>query len=176
MADVPSAYFDSCIFIELLQQSDKDRLEACEALHEQAKSGRLIIVTSAASIIEVNKLPESPGLPEEQSKNILAFFAHSYIVVRNLDRQVAEYAHDLTRTHGLLPLDAVHVATAVVNKVPVLYTYDMAKGRRKGLLSHHLKIGSPPLRIEMPPKPSSGPLFDAVKEEDEDGSEGAEPS
>jgi predicted nucleic acid-binding protein len=164
MAEIPSAYFDSCLFIELLQQSNRDRFDACEALHEQAKSKKLLIVTSAATIIEVNKLPETASLPEEQSKKILAFFEHSYIVIRNLDRQVAEYAHDCTRTCGLLPLDAIHVATAVVNKVPVLYSYDRAQGRRSGLLRHNLKIGSPPLRIEEPPDPSAGTLFEKKKE------------
>jgi predicted nucleic acid-binding protein len=164
MAEIPSAYFDACIFIELLQQKKPDRFEACEALHDQAKNKKLIIVTSAATITEVNKLPETEALLEEQSRKILDFFEHSYIAVRSLDRQIAEYAHELTRTHGLHTLDAIHVATAVLNKVSVFYTYDASKGRRKGLLRHHLKIGNPPLRIEQPPKPCPGPLFERMQE------------
>lgn len=167
MADIPSAYFDTCIFIELLQKSKLDRVDACEALHEQAKKGKLVIVTSAITITEVNKLPETKALPEEQSKKILAFFQHPYIAIRNADRYVAEYAHELTRIYGLLPLDALHVATAITSKVPSLYTYDSAKGRRKGLLRHDGKIGRPtPLKIETPPDPSAGTLF-AKKGKDE---------
>ena len=172
MADIPSAYFDACMFIELLQQNKPGRLEACEALHDQAKKEKLVIVTSALTITEVDKLPELGILPDEQSKKILDFFEHKYIVIRNLDRQIAERAHQLTRTHGLYAQDAIHVATAVSVKVPVLYTYDGKGGRRRGLLRHHLKIGNPPLRIEEPPEPSAGPLFEKKKEgkKDEPGS------
>jgi len=77
-----------------------------------------------------------------------------------LDRGIAEYAHELTRTHGLHNADAIHVATAVKNKVSVLYTYDAVKQRRKGLLKHNLKVGDPPIRIEKPPDPLKGTLFD----------------
>lgn len=155
-----AAYFDSCLFIELLQQADPKRFAACECLRLEAVAKKLIIVTSAISITEVNKLPESKALREEQSKQILAFFQNPYIAVRPVDRHTAEFAHELTRTHGLTNLDAVHVATAVINKVPVLYTYDNPKTKRRGLIRHHLKIGNPPLRIEMPPDPLAGSLFD----------------
>jgi hypothetical protein len=59
--------------------------------------------------------------------------------------------------HGL---DAIHAATAVIGKVDILYTYDGKKGKRGGLLPYDRKIGTPPLRIERPPSPSLGPLFD----------------
>jgi len=159
-----SAYFDSCIFIEVLQKKDKARLDACMDLVRQAKNGDLNIVTSVWTITEVNKLDDAGAasglLPEEQSKQILAFFENKYIFVRQLDRATAEEAHRLTRTHGLTNADAVHVATALLAKVNVFYTYDAAKKKRKGLLRHDGKIGSPPLAIKMPPDPSHGPLFD----------------
>ncbi len=161
MAD--PAYFDSCIFIELLQQTIPKRFDACEAIREQAENGKVIIVTSALTITEVNKLPDLPSLPEEQSKKILEFFENPYIAIRPVDRRTAEYAHELTRTHGLTNIDAIHVATAILSRVSVLYTYDSAKKRRKGLLRHSLKIGTPPLLIEVPPDPLKGTLFDAAK-------------
>jgi PIN domain len=79
--------------------------------------------------------------------------------MRQLDRPTAELAHEITRTYGLTNADAVHVATAVIAKVPVLYTYDSAKGKRRGLLRHDRKIGDPPLRIEVPPDPDAGTLY-----------------
>jgi predicted nucleic acid-binding protein len=154
------AYFDSCIFVELLQQKNQERFDACEQLRKSAQDKILIIVTSALTITEVNKLPETTALREEQSKTILAFFENPYIALRSVDRQVAEKAHELTRTHSLANNDAIHVATAILYKVPVLYTYDSKKQRRKGLLIHNLKIGNPPLRIEVPPEPVIGPLFE----------------
>jgi predicted nucleic acid-binding protein len=153
------AYFDSCLFIELLQQSNAERFDACEDLRIKAQRNELVIVTSTLALVEVQKLPETGTLPEEQSKKILDFFANPYIVVRPVDRHTAETAHQLTRTNGLACNDAIHVATALIAKAQVLYTYDVKKGKRKGLLAHHLKLGNPPLRIEVPPKPSLGPLF-----------------
>ncbi len=161
-----TAYFDSCLFIELLQQDDPERFAACECFRAEAVANRLVIVTSAITITEVNKLPESDALREDQSKQILAFFQNPYIAVRAVDRQTAEYAHELTRTNGLTNLDAIHVATAILSKVPVLYTYDDPKSKRKGLIRHHLKIGTPPLRIEKPPGQYAGSLFDEKHQAD----------
>jgi predicted nucleic acid-binding protein len=162
-----SAYLDTCIFIEAIQKIAGDRLDACQDLLDKAKKGTLFIVTSALTIVEVNKLADvekhTGALREEQSKMILGFFENQYIKIRNLDRETAEYAHHLTRTHGLANADAVHVATAIVNAIPVIYTYDVVKGKRKGLLRHNLKIGTPPLRIEKPPDPSAVTLFDKTK-------------
>ena len=87
--------------------------------------------------------------------------------MRQLDRETAEMAHHLTRTHGLTNADAVHVATASTSKADVLYTYDDPKKKRKGLLRHSLSICNPPLRIERPPDPDAGTLFDKTKLSDE---------
>lgn len=155
------AYFDTCLFIELLQQDDKDRFEACEALRAKAEKNEIVIVTSTWTIVEVNKLEGSTALLQAQSKLILDFFENPYIALRPLDRRTASEAHELTRTHGLTNADAVHVATATINRCNVLYTYDAAKKKRRGLLRHNLKVGNPPLRIEKPPDPGSGTLFSA---------------
>jgi predicted nucleic acid-binding protein len=164
-------YWDTCLFIEVLQKTKVDRLDACQALVNKAKNGELVIVTSVWSIDEVNKLEELEKstriLREAQSKMILEFFENPYIKVRQVDREIAELAHELTRTHSLTNGDAVHVATAAIGRVDVLYTYDGIKKKRGGLLQHNLKIGVPPLRIEKPPIPSAGPLFDTAQPEEE---------
>jgi predicted nucleic acid-binding protein len=154
-----SVYFDSCLFIELLQQDHKDRFEACDDLRIQAARMDLLIATSALTIAEVFKVRGVGSFSDDKSKKILAFFENQYIVIRPVDRYTAEMAHDIARKHSLTCNDAIHVATALIAKVPVLYTYDGVGGRRKGLLRHHLKIGKPALRIEQPPKPSAGPIF-----------------
>jgi predicted nucleic acid-binding protein len=157
-----SVYWDACVFIDLLQQT-AGRYDACEDCRQRAEKGELILITSAITIAEVNKLPSLGSLPEVQSRVILEFFENSYIVLRQVDRAVAEKAHELTRTHGLMPMDAVHVATALAMQVDVFLTYDTPKGRRKGLLRHNGTIGNPPLKIEMPTLPTPGPLFGNVK-------------
>ncbi len=67
-------------------------------------------MTSALSIAEVNKLPSVPAIPVDQSKQILGFFENEYIAIRSVNRHTAEYAHELTRTHGLTNIDAIHIA------------------------------------------------------------------
>lgn len=83
------------------------------------------------------------------------------------DRVVAEYAHKLVRENdGLSNSDSIHVATAILNRVPVLYTYDHKRGTRKGLTFWDGKLGDPDnlgwdkLRIESPPNPDRGTLFE----------------
>ena len=97
-----SAYWDACVFIAALEKLNKDRVDACLDLVRQAKSGELVIVTSAWAIIEVNKLDDlekaTGVLREDQSKMILDFFENPYIKVRQLDRATAELAHELTHT------------------------------------------------------------------------------
>lgn len=159
-----SVYWDACLFIDVLQKKHQDRVDACLSLVARARHNEFTIITSALSIAEANKLQhlgETIGaLPEAQSKLILDFFENPFIHVRTLDRQVAELAHQFTRTHALMPNDAIHAATAIINRVDVLYTYDNHKGRKRGLLRHNGAIGVPPLRIEIPPDPSAGTLWD----------------
>ena len=164
-----SVYWDACLFIEVLQKIKGARLDACHDMIDKAEKKSLIIVTSALTITEVNKFGDqetSTLSREDQSKMILAFFGNPYIRVRAVDRRTAEYAHDLTRLHGLKNIDAIHAATAALAKVDVLYTYDGKKGRRDGLLTHDGKIGNPPLSIKEPPPPSGYPLFDKPPKDD----------
>jgi predicted nucleic acid-binding protein len=160
-----SAYIDSCVFVEMLQKLKNDRLDACQNLVARAKKKDLRIVTSTWTITEVNRLDaleKAEGVSrEEQSRMILDFFENRFIDLRQLDRATGEYAHELTRTHLLTNADAIHLATALLNKVDVFYTYDDGGGRqRKGLLRHSLAIGTPPLLIKRPPAPTDYPLFD----------------
>jgi len=170
-----NVYLDSCVFIDVLQKTNKNRLEACEDLVRKAEDRELIIVTSAWTITEVNRLSDLEKSTkisrEKQSELILAFFENEYIVIRQLDRQVAELAHKLTHAHGLFNADAVHVATALTSKVSVLYTYDNPKKKKHALLKHNLKIGVPPLRIEKPPDPSVGTLFSQQNMDDVSGAD-----
>jgi len=153
-------YCDTCVFIEILQQANASRFDACDELRRLAERKDLVIVTSSVTIAEFNKMEKENTLTAKKSREILDFFENEYIAIRSADRRTAEYAHELAREHGLMPLDAIHVATAILSRASVFYTYDGAKGRRKGLLRHNLEFGTPPLRIVMPPDPMAGTLFD----------------
>ena len=151
-------YFDSCCFIDLLQDV-QERAPAVAELCQKAAADDLVIVTSALTIAEVCKLPATGKQPEEQTKKILAFFENPYIVIRSLDRGIAERANLVARDHGIKPPDAVHVATAMLTGCAVLYTFDAGKGQKRGLLTHNGAAWVQPMRIERPPDPAKGTLF-----------------
>lgn len=161
MAEI--VYFDSCIFIELLERQKPARLEACEELLKKAQQKTIVIAASALAITEVNQIKGSTDDRATQSRKITAFFENEYIAIRAVTREIAEYAHDLTRLHGLFPMDAIHAATAALSRATVLYTYDGTSKRRKGLLDYDGKIGTPPLRIQAPPDPDAGTLWERTR-------------
>ena len=151
-------YWDSCCFIGLLQD-EKDKAPALAELAHKAAADDLVIVTSALAIAEVCKLPDTGTQPEEQTKKVLEFFENPYIVVRTLDRAIAEHANRIARDRGIKPLDAVHIATGIIAGCDVFYTYDGKKKGRKGLLQYNGAPWVQPMRIEQPPDPAKDTVF-----------------
>jgi hypothetical protein len=80
-----SAYWDSCVFIDFFQKT-AGRIDAIEYLLSEARHGTFRLVTSALSIVEVNKIGGAVPLREEESKTIIEFFENPYIVIRQLAR------------------------------------------------------------------------------------------
>jgi len=152
-------YWDSCCFIDLLQRTPT-RIPALDELVRQAQRGDLVIMTSALSIAETCKLPQSGMLPDAQARKILDFFDNAYIQIRSVDRAVAVRANEISRKYGLRPADAIHAATALLVNAEVLHTYDKGKGKKKGLLTHNGAPWVEPMRIEEPPPPEKGTLFE----------------
>ena len=149
-------YWDSCLFIDLIGRTG-GYLTVLDQMCEAAKQKEIILVTSALTLAEVlgrRDTPAKPGGPnrrisEEEEQKVIAFFKHEYISIRPFDRFIGEEAGRIARKHSLWPRDAIHVATAVHNRVPVLQTTDGQKSSR-GLLNKNGKIGAPPLKIELP--------------------------
>jgi hypothetical protein len=69
---------------------------------------------------------------------------------------VGEYARELIWEHGFHPKDSIHVATAVLSRVPHLDTFDKKLIAKSGL------IGDPPLVIGHPDLPEQLGLDDLV--------------
>jgi hypothetical protein len=90
------------------------------------------------------KDPDSGKLVQAQEGAIEAFFENEFVIIRTLTEQIAFLSRKIARDHGLKPGDAVHVATAIFWKVPILHTYDDNMLKKNGL------IGDPPLVIEKP--------------------------
>jgi predicted nucleic acid-binding protein len=156
----PAVYWDACCFIGRIAR-EPDKIADLEMLTEQAKDGKLIIVTSTLTISEVLHEPSEELAASNKFKTINDFFDHPWIVLRALDRRTAEIAAQVRRDFALKSADAIHVATAIRwrRKVLELHTYD-----EDHLLKKNGKIGVPPLKIIRPRYPEDHPLFDKLPE------------
>jgi predicted nucleic acid-binding protein len=138
-------YWDSCVFIDSLQQTP-EWLPVLSAIMRAAQSGDAVIVTSALTLAEV----VTAGVGSDQHEHIIrGLFENQYIAVRDLDRPTATRARQIVRDHRLKPQDAIHVATALGAQVSCLHTRD-GSDRKRGLLDLDGKVGSPPLAITVP--------------------------
>lgn len=140
---VERCYWDADCFLGWLQ-GEADKVDACRGVLEEASRGRLLIVTSALTIAEVLTVRGRERIGAAKRDRVTAFFRHEYITVENVTRRIAEAARDVVWNHGIMAKDAVHVATALAAKVPVLHTFDVNLQKRTGL------VGSPPLTICRP--------------------------
>jgi len=138
-------YWDSDCFLGwLLEEADK--MSECGEVLTEASAGRVQIVTSALTLAEVIKLGKGrTPVPSRHADRIREVFSRSCIVVRNLDRFIAEDARQLIWDNsGVSPKDAIHVATALRLHLRVFNTFD---GDLIGLTE---RFGDPPMRIERP--------------------------
>jgi predicted nucleic acid-binding protein len=134
-----------------------------DEFRSRAKDGEWKILTSAISIAEVSWIPDDIKLPIQQTRQILKFFENDYVELWQADRFICEEAHHLTRLCGLLPMDAIHIATAVEAKPEMVLTTDSKKGRRNGLLAWDMRFGKPALPIKSPDTAIHLPLWASAK-------------
>ncbi len=151
-------YWDSNAFLGFLN-NEKEKAAACESVLNAAEEGKIDIVTSALTMTEVIKKKGEKPIPKESERKIRDFFEHSWIIVREVDRFVAEHARDLIWAHGLSSPDAIHLATALGLKLSVMDTFDGDLIKLSG------KLGNPRLVIGHPNIPHTPDFFPAEKHE-----------
>ena len=139
-------YWDSDCFLGWLQ-AEPDKEEFCRQVLEAAEESRVLLITSALTLAEVLYLRGRSPIPRERKEQVVTFFKNEYIAVRNVTRHVAEYARELVWENGIAPKDAIHVATALDARVPLLNTFD------GDLLAKSGMVGNPPLVIAKPSVP-----------------------
>lgn len=144
-------YWDSDAFLGHLN-GEPDKAAACAEVLEAAEAGRIVIVTSALTIAEVLYCKGRKPIPASDREKVSAFFKQPYVSVQNVTRRISELAREVYWDHGVMPKDAIHVATALVYKLPVLNTFDGV------LLGMNGKLGNPPLKIEKPHEPGQKKL------------------
>ena len=139
-------YWDSDAFLGFFNE-EPDKQVACEAVLAAAENGRIIVVTSALTIAEVIWAKGHKKIEKSKRDLIEQFFRQPYISVQNVTRFIAESGRNMVWDYGIRPKDAIHVATALTNRILLLNTFD------DGLLRHDGKIGEPGLKIEKPHEP-----------------------
>ena len=144
-------YWDTSVFIALIKgeaSAEADRATIAQAILRAAEAGKIELVTSAFTRAEVRRDRRRPKLTPEQHNRVSAFFKHSYLHVRPLDRAIGESAAELGERYDLKPADAVHLATALSVKADELQHWD---DNDFGKLP--LRTDPPPIKITHPTVP-----------------------
>ncbi len=131
-------YWDSCVFLTFLQ--DEEGADTCELVLGAAEKGDVLIATSALTLAEVLNLRGRPKLPASREDDVRRLFSHEYILVRNITRRTAEFARGLVWNNDIAPKDALHVASAIEAKLPVLHTFDKELLGKAGSLDSVIRI------------------------------------
>ncbi|MEX2284171.1 MAG: PIN domain-containing protein [Gemmatimonadota bacterium] len=158
--DIERYYWDSCVFLSYIQNL-AHRAGEIEAHLQKAADGKLEIVTSTVSIVEVAfDQQEKAGKvlsveAEERIRNL--WLPPSPVKLAEFHALIAENARQLLREAmasalGLKPMDAIHLATAILLGIDVFHTYD--SGLKKFESMTGLKIREPLLpqpSLDLPP-------------------------
>ena len=146
-------YWDSNAFLGWLAK-EPDKASQCRPVLDAAESGNLVIITSALTIAEVLWLKGGQKLPPAHAKQIEDFFRNKWIVIREVDRFIAEDARRLVWDKNVKPKDAIHLATALRQDV-VIDQFDTFDA---GLIKLSGSLGDPPLVIGYPNLPAKLPF------------------
>jgi len=131
-------YWDSDCFIAWFDQ-EVGKYEKCKATVDKIMAGEIKLVVSAITLIEVIKLKNHNMLPRDKENTIKEFFQNDFMKIVNVDRYIGEIARNLIWRFNVHPKDSIHVATAILHKVPVLNTFD------KDLLKLSEQVGGTPV-------------------------------
>lgn len=149
-------YWDADVFLGWLV-NDPEKAPKCQGVLAQAEAGRVQIATSALTLTEVIRLKGRPRIAREQEDAIRAFFEHDWIVVRDVDRFVAEEARELVWSYNVHPKDSIHLATALGLRLSQFDTFDRGLHKLSG------KLGKPELMVS-PPNVPYQPELDGLED------------
>lgn len=177
MVDKPRYYWDACAWIALIQQ-EPGRFENLTYVIDEAKAGKAEIWTSNFTLAEVYKRPcgdpKASGLTPDEDTPFEAYILQGFVQRVQVDYDVGVLARRLLRKYPEIvkPQDGIHLATALLNNIDELHTYDRDNllgltGKIERADGVKLLIKNPPKRP--PPVKADAPLLAALeKEQDEE--------
>lgn len=139
-------YWDSSTYIDYLS-GEHELHEAMEMVIEDWRAGQVTMVTSALTIAEVFFVRVNGRVIRERDIDIEALFnppSGARLIIVETSRVTALRARDLAREAISSP-DAVHVASALEARCPLMQTNEKAMWERSEAVG-----GNPSLRIEPP--------------------------
>ncbi|MBU2615650.1 MAG: type II toxin-antitoxin system VapC family toxin [Nanoarchaeota archaeon] len=116
-------YLDANIFI-LSIVNNKEKGESCRKLLSGVASGKIEAATSVLTWDEIIYFlikRASPETIKKQSNKLLKF---PHLIFLKTDLVILEKAEELRSEYRLRPRDAIHAATAIVNKIPKIASDD----------------------------------------------------
>lgn len=117
-----SAYFDSCLFLSVLEKEDGYQL--IEQLLQLVFTGQLELVVSPFVLLEARGRDMRTTVDEHPVNDIWEQLNRPGVLMMDFDRFTAVKARELAVQHRLKNCDAVHLATAVAAEVDVMFTLD----------------------------------------------------
>jgi predicted nucleic acid-binding protein len=160
------------MWIALIKR-ERGRFDACKYVVEKAQRGEVEIWTSTFTLAEVWKRKcggDDVGILETDDEAFEDYIEQDFVVRVAVDTDVGTAARRLLRKHPTIakPQDAIHVATALIENIDELHTFDRADllsldGALERQDGNKLKICVPP----PPPDPDDGTLFEGLKNHDE---------
>ncbi len=121
-------YLDACSIIYLLEASSPFHRIVTEELLQHRVDPTAVLVTSRLSRLECRSKPL-----REKNTNLLAtyeaFFAADRMLIAELTSDVIERATVLRARYGLKTPDALHLATAIIEKADSFLTGDTSLAR-----------------------------------------------
>jgi len=172
LADHPRYYWDACAWIAIIQQ-EPDRFDSLSYVIDEAKAKRCEIWTSTFTLAEVYKRAcdgEQKSLLPANDQTFEDLILQDFVQRAQVDFDTGVLARRLLRKFPIIqkPQDGIHLATALLNDVDELHTFDRENlldlsekiARKDG---QKLRICHPPKR-PAPSKPEPLPLFQKLEE------------
>lgn len=126
-------YLDSSVFFAHIKREEIDcggglqRWEVAYGILKDAESGVYKVFTSTVTLAEVRRIKvKDEELDENELEAVRNLFAHEYISLIEVNREIGEKAQRLGAAYGITPMDAIHLATAIWWKCDVFLYWDKA--------------------------------------------------
>ncbi len=157
--DEQTHYLDSGVFVAYIND-ESGRGDVVEDLLNEARDGKLKIITSSFALVEVLKIKGKKPLARNDEEMILDFFTWPFFRFVDANRTICERARQLIWDHpGLWPKDAVHLASALAysdrENLDGVFSYDSDFIKLNGVITQKFSICEPFLK--------QLPLFGAQK-------------